>query len=86
MGLRELIAAGCKQRMSILILHITKQKLAQALIFFLSSLLLFGHPITTNDAGVFVLKRLQDHLLRGLELVGLELLHFAGKHTLGGHG
>jgi hypothetical protein len=32
------------------------------------------------------LEGLQGHLLRGLELVGLELLHFASKHSLSGHG
>ena len=45
--------------------------------------MLLGHPVTTNDASVVALEGLQGHLLRGLELVSLELLHFTGKHGLG---
>ena len=50
--------------------------------FLLRWLLLLGHPVAADDAGVVALEGLQGHLLRRLELLQPELLHLAGKHSL----
>ena len=50
--------------------------------FLLRWLLLLGHPVAADDAGVVALEGLQGHLLRRLELLQLQLLHLAGKHCL----
>lgn len=47
-------------------------------------LLLLGHSVA-DDAGVVALEGLEGHLLRRLELLRLQLLHFAGKHRLRRH-
>lgn len=50
--------------------------------FSLGWLLLLGHPVAADDAGVVALEGLQGHLLRRLQLLRLQLLHLAGKHSL----